>query len=464
MENKMEKTKQIPHVIVLTYPAQGHINPLLQFAKRLASKDLKATLATTHYTVPSIHTKAISIEPISDGYDQSGYNQAPNLPTYLDSFKTVGSKTLSDLIFKYKDSDSPVTCLVYDSLLPWGLEVAKKHGIYGAAFLTNSASVCSMYWQIEKGVLSLPVGDGMVPLVLPGLIPLGFCDMPSFLAQPVGSHSAYLEAILDKFSCLELNDWVFVNSFEELESELANALLGHWPVEMVGPMVPSMFLDQQIDGDTNYGASLWNPIGDQCLAWLDTKPPKSVVYVSFGSMAQISAEQVEEIAWALKGVNKPFLWVLKEPEHEKLPTEFSNSTNQMGLVITWSNQLDVLAHRAVGCFVTHCGWNSTLEGLSLGVPMVAVPQWSDQPMNAKYVEEVWKVAVRASKDGGVARREELEVCIREVMVGERSEEIRRNVSMWRELAKRAVSRGGSSDQNVNKFVQVLLTGEKGKPS
>ncbi|GMQ10163.1 hypothetical protein CsSME_00053274 [Camellia sinensis var. sinensis] len=327
----MEKTKQIPHVIVLTYPAQGHINPLLQFAKRLASKGLKATLATTHYTVPSIHTKTISIEPISDGYDQSGYNQAPNLPTYLDSFKTVGSKTLSDLIFKYKDSDSPVTCLVYDSLLLWGLEVAKKHGIYGAAFLTNSASVCSMYWQIEKGVLSLPVGDGTVPLVLPGLIPLGFCDMPSFLAQPVGSHSAYLEAILDKFSCLELNDWVFVNSFEELESELANALLGHWPVEMVGPMVPSMFLDQQIEGDTNYGASLWNPIGDQCLAWLDTKPPKSVVYVSFGSMAQISAEQVEEIAWALKGVNKPFLWVLKEPEHEKLPTEFSNSTDQMGL-------------------------------------------------------------------------------------------------------------------------------------
>ncbi|CAL5441276.1 unnamed protein product [Camellia sinensis] len=246
--------------------------------------------------------------------------------------------------------------------------------------------------------------------------------------------------------------------------KLANALLGHWPVEMVGPMVPSMFLDQQIEGDTNYGASLWNPVGDQCLAWLDTKPPKSVVYVSFGSMAQISAEQVEEIAWALKGVNKPFLWVLKEPEHEKLPTEFSNSTDQMGLVITWSNQLDVLAHRAVGCFVTHCGWNSTLEGLSLGVPMVAVPQWSDQPMNAKYVEEVWKVAVRARKDGGVVRREELEVCIREVMVGERSDEIRRNVSMWRELAKRAVSRGGSSDQNVNKFVQVLLTGEKGKPS
>ena len=127
-----------------TYPAEGHINPLLQFSKRSASKALKGTLATTHYTVKSIHATTVSVEPISDGYDEGGYKQTPSTEAHLESFKSVGSKTLSELISKFKDSDSPVNCIVYDSLLPWALDVARQFGIYGAVFLTNSASVCSM--------------------------------------------------------------------------------------------------------------------------------------------------------------------------------------------------------------------------------------------------------------------------------------------------------------------------------
>uniref|UniRef100_A0A7N2MP34 Uncharacterized protein n=1 Tax=Quercus lobata TaxID=97700 RepID=A0A7N2MP34_QUELO len=131
-------------VVVRTYPAEGPINPLHQFAKRLASKGLKATLATTHYSVKSIHATTVGVEPISNGYDDGGYKQTPSTEAYLESFKSAGSKTLSELISKFKDSDSPVNCIVYDSLLPWALDVARQFGIYGAVFLTNSASVCSM--------------------------------------------------------------------------------------------------------------------------------------------------------------------------------------------------------------------------------------------------------------------------------------------------------------------------------
>uniref|UniRef100_A0A5B7BNL2 Glycosyltransferase n=1 Tax=Davidia involucrata TaxID=16924 RepID=A0A5B7BNL2_DAVIN len=453
--------KQKGHVIVLPYPAQGHINPLLQFAKRLASKGLKATLATTHYTVNSIYAAGVGVEPISDGYDDGGFKQAPSVEAYLESFKTVGSRTLTDLILKFSNSTTcpPVNCLVYDSLLPWALDVARELGIYGAVFLTNSASVCSMFWQIDRGVLTLPVRPEIVPVSMPGLPPLGFSDMPSFLAQPA-SHSAYLKVILEKFSILEQNDWVFDNTFEELESELAKAMTGLWPVVMIGPMVPSAFLDHQIEADTDYGASLWKPAGDRCLRWLDTKLPKSVIYVSFGSMANIAPKQVEEIAWGLKMSNRHFLWVLKESENDKLPIDFLSSVDEMGLVMTWCNQVEVLAHQAVGCFMTHCGWNSTLEGLSLGVPMVAVPQWSDQPTNAKFVEEVWRVGLRAKKDDeGIVGREEVEMCVREVMVGEKSEEFERNASKWCEFAKKAVSRGGSSDKIISKFVEVLVMKE-----
>lgn len=457
----MENQRERAHVLVLTYPAQGHINPLLQFAKRLASKRVKATLATTYYTVKSIHATTVGVEPISDGFDEGGFKQAPSVKAYLESFKTVGSRTLAEIILKYKDSESPVNCIVYDSLLTWALDVARQFGIYGAAMVTNSASVCSLYWQINHGLLTLPVQE-TAPLTLPGLPSLASSDLPSFLAQPA-SNPAYLAAILELFGSFNKNDWVLCNSFEELEKELLRAMFGLWPLVMIGPLVPSAYLDQQIVGDSAYGANLWEPTGDQCMRWLATKPEKSVIYVSFGSMADIAANQVDEIARGLKASNKPFLWVAKENEN-KLPVEFVNSVGETGLVVRWCNQFNVLAHQAVGCFITHCGWNSILEGLSLGVAIVAVPQFSDQPTNAKFVEEVWEVGVRAKKNkAGIVTGEELNKCINEVMDGERSEKIKRNVSKWREFAKKAVSVGGSSDKNVDEFVVRLLKSD-GKSS
>lgn len=235
-------------------------------------------------------------------------------------------------------------------------------------------------------------------------------------------------------------------------------MLGLWPLVMIGPMVPSSYLDQEIEGDRDYGANLWKPTTDQCMKWLEKKPPESVIYISFGSMADIAAKQVEEIAWGLKASNQNFLWVVKEPK-TKLPDEFLSSIGETGLVVTWCNQLEVLAHQAVGCFITHCGWNSTLEGLSLGVPMVAMSQWSDQPTNAKFVEELWGVGVKVKKnEEGIVSREELEMRIREVMVGERSGQIKKNSLKWREAAKKAVSIGGTSDYNINEFILKLLSG------
>lgn len=234
-------------------------------------------------------------------------------------------------------------------------------------------------------------------------------------------------------------------------------MLGLWPLVMIGPMVPSAYLDQQIDGDTTYGASLWNPTAE-CLRWLETKPEKSVIYISFGSMAEIQPKQVEEIAWGLKKSGKHFLWVAKEPE-KRLPNDFLNSIGETGLVVTWCDQLEVLGNKAVGCFVTHCGWNSTLEGLSLGVPMVGLPQWSDQPANAKFME-VWGAGVRAKRnEEGIVTRENLEMSIKEVMEGEKGGEIKRNALKWRETAKKAVSIDGSSDKNINEFVEKLVKGE-----
>lgn len=222
-------------------------------------------------------------------------------------------------------------------------------------------------------------------------------------------------------------------------------------------MVPAAYLDGRIEDDKGYGASLWEPLSDDYIKWLETKPPKSVVYVSFGSMVSLTLEQMEEIAWGLKESGLHFLWVVKESEQDKLPDGFVDSTKENGLIVTWCNQLEMLENQAIGCFVTHCGWNSTLEGLSLGVPMVGVPKWADQLTDAKFVEEIWGVGLRAKEDDkGVVRKEELVMCLKEVMEGERSQQIKKNASKWRELAKKAVSEGGSSDKNINEFVQHLV--------
>lgn len=232
-----------------------------------------------------------------------------------------------------------------------------------------------------------------------------------------------------------------------------------WPLKTVGPAIPSIYLDKSLQDDRDYGINLFKPNTQVCLSWLDDKPTNSVIYVSFGSMAELDTSQMEELARGLKNSNKHFLWVVRDSEMAKLPPGFAEqSCSKVGLIVPWGPQLEILAHGSTGCFVTHCGWNSILEALSLGVPMVAIPQWTDQGTNAKFVEDVWRVGVRVSKDeDGTIARGEIERCVREVMEGEGGKEIKRNAEKWRKLAKEAVDEGGSSDRNINDFVGKLVS-------
>ena len=229
-----------------------------------------------------------------------------------------------------------------------------------------------------------------------------------------------------------------------------------WPIKTIGPAIPSMYLDKRLEDDKEYGLHLFKPDVDACMKWLDTKETGSIVYTSFGSLAILGEEQLEELTGGLKNSNCYFLWVVRETEQQKLPSNFIEETTERGLVVSWCPQLEVLAHRAVGSFMTHCGWNSTLEALSLGVPMVAMPQLSDQTTNAKFIVDVWKVGVRVKLDEkGIATKEEIELCIREVMGGERGKEMKRNSIRWKELAIEAADEGGSSDKNIEEFVAKL---------
>ncbi|TVU30835.1 hypothetical protein EJB05_22479, partial [Eragrostis curvula] len=221
----------------------------------------------------------------------------------------------------------------------------------------------------------------------------------------------------------DVADDVLVNSFYELQTKEAEYMASRWGAKTVGPSVPSAYLDNRLPDDTSYGFHLHAPMTAEAMAWLDKRPAHSVV----------------------------------ASETPKLPKGFADKAEERGLVVTWCPQLDVLAHPAIGCFVTHCGWNSTMEGLAAGVPMVAMPQWADQPMNAKYIEDVWRVGVRVRPDpqGMVIWRHEMERCVKEVMEGEISKQYRENAKSWSIKAKKAMSEGGSSDNNMVEFLAKL---------
>ncbi|KAF5733897.1 putative UDP-glucosyltransferase 74F2 [Tripterygium wilfordii] len=454
----MEMEKKAHHVLVVPYTSQGHYNPMHQFSKRLVSKGLKATLVVTHFISKSMKPNplgSVQIDTISDGCDAGGFAQAETIKDYLTRLETAGSKTLAELIVKYKDTASPVDCIVYDAFLPWVLDVAQQFGIGGAAFFTQMAAVNYIYYYAQHKLLPLPVVS--TPVMIPGLPPLELRDMPSFI-YVAGSYPAYFEMVLSQFSNANKPPSILMNTFYKLEEEVVDAMSKLCPLLTIGPTIPSIYLDKRLQNDNDYGLNLFQLDSSRPINWLNSKPPRSVIYVAFGSMANLSEKQMEELAYGLKRTNFHFIWAIRASEEAKIPIEFKQEAPNKGLIVNWIPQLEVLSNEAIGCFFTHCGWNSTIEALSLGVPMVAMPQWTDQTTDAKFVEDIWKVGVRVRVDeNGIVGREEIESCIVKVMEGETGGEMRKNAEKWKKLAVEAVSEGGTSDKNIDDFVSTLVS-------
>ncbi|KAL5708364.1 4-alpha-glucanotransferase [Ranunculus cassubicifolius] len=444
------------HVLLLPFAAQGHINPVLQFGKRLASKGLKITLATTIYLSKSMHLKDenIRVELISDGFDETGPAGSESGEHFLNTMKETGSRTLTDVIKKYSISQEPFTWIVCDSILPWALDVGKEFGLVTASFYTQPCTVSSIFYHVKLGNLSVPVEEQTVSL--PGLPTLALQDLPSPLVNSEETEKTALELLVAQFSNLEKADWLFFNTFDGLEYEALQLMRKLGRVRTIGPMTPSMYLDKRVEGDWGSNLNIFKPSDVNYIKWLNAREAKSVLYISFGSIAELGEEQMEELISGIKQSGKDFLWVVREKEQSKLPSGFAEEMLDKGLLVTWCSQTEVLAHEAVGCFLTHCGWNSTMEALSLGVPMVAMPHLWDQLTNAKLIADVWEIGVRVKKDDkGIVRREEIELCIREVMEGERGETIKINSMQWRKSAMEAIDVGGSSDLNIEEFVDSI---------
>ncbi|CAK9313166.1 unnamed protein product [Citrullus colocynthis] len=452
----MEKGED-PHIIVFPFPSQGHINPQLQFAKRLIANGIKVTLLTTlhvsqHLKLQGDYSNSVKIEVISDGSENR--QDSDTVRTVLDRFREKMIKNLENYLEKAINSSNPPRFIVYDSTMPWVLEVAKRFGLARAPVYTQSCALNSINYHVLHGLLKLPPESSTISL--PSMPLLSANDLPAYDYDP-SSTDTIIELLTSQYANIEDADLLFCNTFDKLEGEIIKWMEG-WgrPVKTIGPTIPSAFLDKRVENDKYYGLSLFDPNQDDCLKWLDTKPPASVLYVSYGSVVEMGEEQLKNLALGIKESGKFFLWVVRDTEAKKLPPNFVESIGEKGLVISWCSQLEVLSHPAVGCFLTHCGWNSTLETLCLGIPVIAFPQWADQVTNAKFLEDVWKVGKRVKLDEQkLASQEEIRSCIFEVMEGERANEFKNNSLVWKKLAKEAMDEGGSSDKNIMEFVAMI---------
>ncbi|XP_074575446.1 UDP-glycosyltransferase 75C1-like [Curcuma longa] len=466
------------HFLVLTYPAQGHVNPALHLSRRLArTTSARVTFSTSIYghrlMFPAsaaeeiVEDGLVSYLPFSDGYDD-GFDPNIHCPfEFHDRFRSASSASLAALLRRLDELGRPVTCIIYNMLFAWAGDVARSHGVRSAVYWIQPAAVFAIYYHYfhgYDGLIKAHSHDPFFEVNLPNLPPLKIRDLPSFLGI-TSNEDPYLMGLKlfeQLFQVLDREEadstaptTVLVNTFGELETEMLAVSAGKVKLIPVGPMAPPSLLEAVKDElEFDARGDLFRPDEKKYMEWLDAKPKRSVVYVSFGSLAAIKKRQVEEFVRWLRESEWASLWVVRK-DHKQVQGELEAALREAeaeGMVVEWCAQARVLSHPVVGCFVTHCGWNSTLESLVCGVPTVALPQWTDQGTNALLME-IWGTGVRAKVDAeGVVAEEELRRCVEIAMGGGGAAEMRRSSEMWKDKAREAVAEGGSSDRNLRAFV------------
>ncbi|KAL9662083.1 hypothetical protein QQ045_026911 [Rhodiola kirilowii] len=277
-------------------------------------------------------------------------------------------------------------------------------------------------------------------------------DLPSFLrtTDPEDFMFHYLKT--EVRNCLKA-PIILINTFDDLEHKALEELKKQYPcIYQIGPLL--QLADRYVlDTDLkSVNSSLWKADAT-CLDWLSTKDPQSVVYVNYGSVTTMSHKQLLEFAWGLASSEHSFLWVVRPDvlggESVVLPKEFFEEVKDRGLVVSWCGQEQVLSHSSVGTFLTHCGWNSMLESITAGVPLICCPNYAEQHTNSRYACTDWGIGLELGCD---ADRGEIKAVIKQMMEEEKGNELRENAKKLKRKAEASIEVGGSSYNDFLKFI------------
>lgn len=359
------------------------------------------------------------------------------------------------------EEDQP-SCVISDSFLGWTNESCRGFGIPRLVF--NGMGVFAMAVKKSLSIYQTHCSEGLDSngriLNVKGVqlpFALSTADLPNSLRNMDGEISRFLLEAEKS----DLGSWgVIANSFVELEKGYVGSLESLFGNETKVFCVGPLFLyEQMLEGD-RVASNLKGPPNPQTVwaNWLNQQvKAKSTIFVSFGSQANLSADQLDELAYGLELSGQHYIWVVRSKDWDPPST---NSGRSKGLIVReWVDQKCILAHKAIGGFLSHCGWNSTLESLANGVPILAWPMEAEQHLNAKYLVEELKVGLRVpnfSRDVGiVVERTLISKAVREFMGGKRGKQARETAMEFGRLAKRTVQAGGSSYKSLNELIQQI---------
>ncbi|GKD60593.1 7-deoxyloganetin glucosyltransferase-like protein [Tanacetum coccineum] len=275
---------------------------------------------------------------------------------------------------------------------------------------------------------------------LPSMDGIRLKDMPTFL-RTTDPNDMMVNFVLRETSRAKKASAIILNTFDDLEHDVLHARsLIYPPIHSIGPLHIIPYGKENRDLQL-LGSSLWKE-ETECLEWLDSKETNSVVYVNFGSITVMTPQQLVELSWGLANSNQTFLWVIRPDlvlgDSAVLPPEFLEATRKRGLLASWCPQVKVLDHPSIGGFLTHIysGWNSTLESISSGVPMICWPFFAEQQTNCWHSCNKWGVAMEI--DSNVDRRE-VENLVRILMVEEKGKQMRETAIVWKTKAESMTS-------------------------
>ncbi|TQD84229.1 hypothetical protein C1H46_030207 [Malus baccata] len=474
-----------PHAVCIPLPFQSHIKAMLKLAKLLHYKGFHVTFVNTEFNqrcfLKSLgpnsldHLPNFQFETIPDGLPDSEADATTrNLPLLCDSIRKNFLSPFRNLLLKLNDTASsnnsfvipPVTSIVSDGFMPFAITAAEELGLPIAVFFTVAAvgfMGCKQYpTLVEKGLAPLKdesyFTNGILDMVLdwiPGVKAIRLRDLPDSF-QTTNPDDIRFNFILEAAFEVHKASAVVVHTFDALEPDVLDALSSMIPhVYAVGPL--QLLLNQVPEDPLEpMGYSLWKE-ETEGLEWLNAKAPNSVVYVNFGSLAVVTPQQLIEFGWGLANSKLPFFWVIRPNlvvgESAIFPPEFVAETKERGLITGWCPQEQVLNHPSVGGFLTHSGWNSTIESLSAGVPMLCCPLFADQTTNCLYTCNEWGIGMEISKD---AKRDDVEKIVKEMIVGEKGKKMKNKAEEWKKLAEKATAPHGSSWTNLDNLVNRVL--------
>ncbi|KDP42171.1 hypothetical protein JCGZ_02901 [Jatropha curcas] len=440
------------HAVLVPCPFQGHISPMLQLGTILQSKGFSIIVVHTKFNSPnsSDHPEFV-FQSIPDGLSSQEIVSGNLLEIILalnQNCKIPFQECLPRIMAR-KDSDGEINCIIYDELMYFSEAVANQLKVPSIVLRTISAAACTARVAILqlKAKGSIPFPDSVSKELVPELDPLRFKDLP-ISRSGVPDNFLHLVACAYNIKTSSAVIWNTMDCLEESlllkqrQKQLPVPIFAIGPMHKFAPVCSSSLLKE----DTSY------------IPWLNKQKPKSVLYISLGSLASIDETELAEMVWGLTNSKQRFLWVIRPGSISGsewiglLPEGFVESVGERGFIVKWTLQREVLAHPAIGGFWSHCGWNSALESISEGIPMICRPCFGDQMVTARYVSHVWRTGLILENK---LERKEIESAVRRLMIDKEGEEMRQRAADLKEKVEVCFKKGGSSYNFLDRLVEFM---------